>query len=70
MHAYIGEKDAESMIIIEVMTIGDDFTVNFMQSGKGERYVNAFAEQLRRFGIPVSIIGGERYTLCDTVIPR
>lgn len=70
MHAYIGEKNAESMIIIEVMTIGEDFTVNFMQSGKGERYVNAFAEQLRSFGIPVSIIGGERYTLCDTVIPR
>ena len=69
LHAYIGEKYTKNMLLIEVMTVGDDFTINFMQSGRGDIYVNAFAEQLKSFDIPVSILGGERYTLCDTKIP-
>jgi hypothetical protein len=68
IHAYIGEKNTKNMLLIEVMTIGEDFTLNFMQSGRGDRYVNAFVEQLRSFGIPVKMIGGARYTLCDTEI--
>ena len=69
IHAYIGEKNTPNMLLIEVMTVGDDFTLNFMQSGKGDRYVKAFAEQLQGFGIPVSFVGESRYTLCDTQIP-
>ena len=68
IHAYIGEKNTKNMLLIEVMTIGEDFTLNFMQSGRGDRYVNAFVEQIRSFGIPVKMIGGARYTLCDTEI--
>ena len=69
IHAYIGEKSAKNMLLIEVMTIGEDFTVNFMQSGKGDRYVKAFVEELRGFDIPVSIVGEERYSLSDTRLP-
>lgn len=69
IHAYIGEKHTENMLLIEVMTVGEDFTINFMQSGRGRAYVDAFAEQLRLMDIPVRLIGEERYTLCDTVIP-
>ena len=69
IHAYIGEKHTRNMILVEVMTIGDDFTVNFMQSGKGDRYVSAFTDQLRRMEIPVSLVGEEPYFLCDTQIP-
>ena len=69
IHAYIGEKHTKNMLLIEVMTVGEDFTINFMQSGRGRAYVDAFAEQLRLMDIPVSLIGEERYTLCDTVIP-
>ena len=69
LHAYIGEKDTQNMLLLEVMTIGADFTINFMQGGRGERYVDAFIRQLREFGIPVTNLGGERYTLCDTVVP-
>jgi hypothetical protein len=68
LHAYIGEKHTPNMLLIEVMTVGADFTINFMQSGRGERYVNAFVEQLQKFDIPVSMVGEERYTLCDTQI--
>ena len=68
LHAYIGEKHTPNMLLIEVMTVGADFTINFMQSGRGERYVNAFVEQLKKFDIPVSMVGEERYTLCDTKI--
>ena len=56
-------------MLIEVMTIGEDFTINLMQSGRGRAYVDAFMEQLKLADIPVSLIGEERYTLCDTVIP-
>ena len=70
IHAYIGEKDTRNMLLIEVMTIGEDFTLNFMQSGCGKRYLNAFIEQLRNEDIPVSIVGENRYTLCDTEIPK
>ena len=70
LHAYIGEKSTPNMLLIEVMTVGDDFTINFMQSGRGTRYVDAFVEQLENFGIPVSLVGEERYTLCDTKIPQ
>ena len=34
VHALIGEKQTENMLLIEVMTIGEDFTLNFMQSGR------------------------------------
>ena len=69
LHAYIGEKHTKNMLLIEVMTVGEDFTLNVMQSGKGRTYVDAFAEQLRRMDIPVSLVGEGRYTLCDTVLP-
>ena len=68
LHAYIGEKNVRNMLLLEVMTVGEDFTVNFMQGGRGERYVDAFVRELQAFGIPVTNLGGERYTLCDTVL--
>jgi hypothetical protein len=70
IHVYIGEKNNPGMLLIEVMTIGEDFTVTFMQGGRGRRYVDAFMAQLRSFDIPVSLVGEERYTLCDTKIPQ
>lgn len=69
IHAYIGEKHTKNMLLIEVMTIGEDFTINLMQSGRGRVYVDAFMEQLELANIPVKLIGEERYTLSDTVIP-
>ena len=33
LHAYIGEKDTKNMLLIEVMTVGADFLLTFMQSG-------------------------------------
>ena len=70
LHAYIGEKSTPDMLLIEVMTVGDFFSINFMQSGKGSLYVEAFTKQLENFNIPVSLVGEERYTLCDTKIPQ
>jgi hypothetical protein len=57
------------MLLLEVMTVGADFSVNFMQGGCGTRYVEAFVHQLQALGIPVTVTGGESYTLCDTVLP-
>jgi hypothetical protein len=37
-----------------------------MQSGKGEKYLNAFIDEIRVLDIPVSIVGEERYSLCNT----
>ncbi len=68
LHAYIGERSTPDMLLIEVMTVGEDFSVNFMQSGRGTRYVDAFIQQLKNFNIPVSLVGEERYTLCDTKV--
>ena len=70
LHAYIGEKFTPNMLLIEVMTIKDYFSINFMQSGRGSRYVDAFIAQLKEFHIPVSLVGEERYTLCNTKIPQ
>ena len=70
LHAYIGEKTTPNMLLMEVMTVGDHFSINFMQSGRGTRYVDAFMEQLKKCNIPVSLVGEERYTLCDTKIPE
>ena len=66
LHAYIGEKHTNNMLLIEVMTVGEDFSLTFMQSGKGEKYLNAFVEEIRSLHIPVSFVGEERYTLCNT----
>ena len=68
IHAYIGEKHTKNMLLIEVMTVGEDFSINFMQSGRGRAYLDAFMEQLRLSDIPVRLVGEERYGLCDTVI--
>ena len=68
IHAYIGEKHTPNMLLIEVMTIGEDFSINFMQSGKGTRYLDAFIEEIKKLEIPVRLVGEERYTLCNTKI--
>ena len=68
LHAYIGEKHTKDMLLIEVMTAGEDFSLTFMQSGRGERYLNAFIEEIRALDIPVSLVGEGRYTLCDTAL--
>ena len=69
IHAYIGEKQTKNMMLIEVMTVGEDFTINLMQSGRTRAYVDAFMEELRLMDIPVSLLSEERYVLSDTVIP-
>lgn len=66
LHAYIGEKHTKNMLLIEVMTIGKDFSLTFMQSGKGEKYLNAFIDEIRSLNIPVRLVGEERYNLCNT----
>jgi hypothetical protein len=66
LHAYIGEKHTKDMLLIEVMTVGEDFSLTFMQSGRGEKYLNAFVGELRELDIPVSLVGEGNYKLCDT----
>ena len=66
LHACIGEKHTKNMLLVEVMTVGEDFSLTFMQSGKGERYLIAFIKELRALDIPVRLVGEERYSLCDT----
>ena len=66
LHAYIGENHTKNMLLIEVMTVGEDFSLTFMQSGKGEKYLNAFLDEIRSLGISVSLVGEERYNLCNT----
>ena len=66
LHAYIGEKYTKNMLLVEVMTVGEDFSLTFMQSGRGEKYLNAFMEEIRSLHIPVRLIGEERYKLCNT----
>ena len=66
LHAYIGEKHTKNMLLVEVMTVGEDFSLTFMQSGKGEKYLSAFVEEIRSLNIPVSVVGEERYSLCNT----
>jgi hypothetical protein len=68
LHAYIGEKHTENMLLIEVMTIGDDFSLTFMQSGRGRRYLDAFIGEAEALGIPVRLVGEERYALCNTTL--
>ena len=70
LHAYIGEKATPNMLLIEVMTVGEHFSINFMQSGRGTRYLDAFIKELKDLNIPVSLIGEERYALCDTKLPQ
>jgi hypothetical protein len=69
LHAYIGEKYTENMLLIEVMTVGEDFSLTFMQSGRGEKYLNAFIDEIRALDIPIKLLGEEGYSLCDTVLP-
>ena len=66
LHVYIGEKHTKNMLLIEVMTVGEDFSLTFMQSGKGEKYLNAFMDEIRSLGISVNLVGEERYNLCNT----
>ena len=66
LHAYIGERYTKNMLLIEVMTVGEDFSLTFMQSGRGEKYLNAFIDEIRSLHIPVSLVGEERYSLCTT----
>ena len=64
MQVYIGERHTKNMLLIEVMTVGEDFSLTIMQSGKGEKYLSAFIEELRALDIPVTRMGEGRYALC------
>ena len=66
LHAYIGEKHTKNMLLVEVMTIGEDFSLTFMQSGRGEKYLTAFIEESCALDIPVRLVGEERYSLCNS----
>ena len=66
LHAYIGEKHTRNMLLVEVMTVGEDFSLTFMQSGRGEKYLNAFIKEVRELDIPIRLVGEERYKLCNT----
>ena len=66
LHAYIGEKHTKNLLLVEVMTIGEDFSLTFMQSGRGEKYLTAFIEESCALDIPVRLVGEERYTLCNS----
>lgn len=66
LHAYIGEKHTDNMLIIEIMTVGENFSLSFMQSGKGDKYVSAFMDEIRLLNIPITLAGEERYSLSDT----
>ena len=66
LHAYIGEKHTKNMLLVEVMTVGEDFSLTLMQSGKGDRYLNAFIDEIRALGIPVRLVREGKYKLCDT----
>lgn len=68
LHVYIGEKHTKNMLLIEVMTIGEDFSLTFMQSGRGDNYLNAFIDEFSALDIPIRLSGEERYTLCNTEI--
>ena len=70
LHAYIGEKHTENMLLIEIMTVGEDFSLTFMQSGRGEKYLNAFLQEISALDIPVSLVGEEKYALCNTCLPE
>lgn len=70
LYAYIGEKYTENMLLIEVMTVGEDFSLTFMQSGKGERYLDAFIKELCALDIPVSLVGEGRYSLCNVNLEK
>lgn len=70
LHAYIGEKHTENMLLIEIMTVGEDFSLTFMQSGRGEKYLNAFLQEIRALDIPISLVGEEKYALCNTCLPE
>ena len=70
LHAYIGEKHTKNMLLIEVMTIGEDFSLTFMQSGRGEKYLNAFTQEVSALNIPVSRVGEERYALCNICLEK
>ena len=70
LHPYIGEKHTKSMLLIEVMTIGEDFTLTLMQSGRGDKYLNAFLKEIRAHDIPVKLAGEERYHICNTRLPE
>ena len=70
MHAYIGEKHTSDMLLMEIITIGENFSINVMQSGQGKLYVDALLAQLHALDIPADLVGEERYTLCDTQIPE
>lgn len=66
LHAFIGEKHIKNMLLVEVMTVGEDFSLTLMQSGKGDRYLNAFIDEIRALGIPVKLVREGKYKLCDT----
>jgi hypothetical protein len=69
LHAYIGERHTENMLLLEVMTVGEDVSLTFMQSGRGETYLHAFMQEARALDIPVKLLGEQRYTLCRTALP-
>ena len=45
------------MFLIAAMIVGEDFSLTFMQSGRGNKYLNAFMDEIRSLQIPVNLVG-------------
>lgn len=69
VNVYIGEKNIKNMILIEVLTLREFFTITFMQGGRSDKFVRAFISELQKDGVEAKMVSEEGYVLSDTVLP-
>lgn len=56
-------------ITIEIFSVGDAFSVNIMQRSADAKYIDRFADLLKKLEVSYTAEAPEHFTLCDIQLP-
>lgn len=68
LHAHVGERHTKNVLLVEVVTVEEELSLTFMQSGRGEKYLNAFIRRTGELGVSVRLVGERGKKRCAIII--
>ena len=69
IHIYAGENRRHDALGVEMLTLGEVFSLSLMQPGKNPVFARTLIDTLARYGISGRLMSEERYHLADYQIP-
>ena len=69
LHVYAGENNHSKSLVVEVFTLGDNFSICVMQPGKNPAFVKELMHSFASCSIDCKLMSEERFCLADYKLP-